>query len=69
MYKNKKTGLIGIIITIIILIIVVFISNMDNKNISYIENIFNSLVMPVQNGLVYLKNKISGNDSFFCRCK
>ncbi len=65
MYKNKKTGLIGIIITVIILIIVVFISNMDNKNISYIENIFNSLVMPVQNGLVYLKNKISGNDSFF----
>ena len=33
MYKNKKTGLIGIIITVIILIIVVFISNMDNKNI------------------------------------
>ena len=32
---------------------------------SYIENICNVFVMPIQNGFTYLKNKISGNDSFF----
>ena len=57
MYRNKKTGIIGIIITIIILILVVILSNIDIKNMSYIENAFNSLVMPIQNGLTYLKNK------------
>ncbi len=65
MYKNKKTGVIGIIITIIILILVVILSNTNIQEISYIENIFNSIVMPIQNGITYLKNKIEGNDSFF----
>ena len=65
MYKNKKTGMIGIIITIIILILVVILSNTNIQEISYIENIFNSIVMPIQNGITYLKNKIEGNDSFF----
>ena len=32
---------------------------------SFVENIFNTFVMPIQNGFTYLKNKISGNDSFF----
>lgn len=65
MYKNKKTGLIGIIITIVILILVVFLSNANLQEISFFENIVSSIVMPIQNGLTYLKNKISGNDSFF----
>lgn len=64
MYK-KKTGIIGIIITIIILIILVFISNMNVENLSYIENVVSSIVMPIQNGLTYLKNKITGNNTFF----
>jgi len=64
MYK-KKTGIVGIIITIIILIVLVFISNMNVENLSYIENAFSSVVMPIQNGLTYLKNKITGNDTFF----
>jgi len=64
MYK-KKTGVVGIIITIIILIILVFISNMNVENLSYIENAVSSVVMPVQNGLTYLKNKITGNNTFF----
>lgn len=64
MYK-KKTGIVGIIITIIILIILVFISNMNVENLSYIENVVSSVVMPIQNGLTYLKNKITGNDTFF----
>lgn len=65
MYKNKKTGIIGIIITIIILIAMVILSNTDLQKISYLENIFSSIVMPIQNGLTYLKNKIAGNNSFF----
>lgn len=65
MYKNKKTGIIGIIITIIILILVVILSNTDIQKISYLENIFNSIVMPIQSGLTYLKNKVAGNESFF----
>lgn len=64
MYK-KKTGIIGIIITIIILIILVCVSNMNLENLSYIENAFSAIVMPIQNGLTYLKNKISGNNTFF----
>lgn len=64
MYK-KKTSIVGIIITIIILIILVFISNMNVQNLSYIENAVSTIVMPIQNGLTYLKNKITGNDTFF----
>ena len=65
MYRNKKTGIIGIIITTIILILVVILSNIDIQKMSYVENALNAFVMPIQNGLTYLKNKMSGNDSFF----
>lgn len=64
MYRNKKSGLPGIIITIVILVFVVIFSNRE-ANTSFFENIANKLVMPVQNGLTYLKNKISGNSTFF----
>lgn len=64
MYKNRKSGLLGIIITIIVLILIVIFSNRE-ANTSFFENIANKLVMPVQNGLTYLKNKVSGNSTFF----
>ena len=64
MYKNKKTGRLGIIITIIILILIVIFSNRETDT-TFMENFANKLVMPVQNGLTYLKNKISGNSTFF----
>lgn len=64
MYKNKKHSVLGIIITIIILILIVIFSNNDGEN-SFIENIGNKLIMPIQNGVTYLKNKISGNSTFF----
>lgn len=64
MYKSKKSGIIGIILTVIILILLVIFSNRE-ANTSFFENIANKLVMPVQNGLTYLKNKISGNSTFF----
>ena len=65
MYKNKKIGIIGIIITIIILIILVLLTNIKLGSLTGIENVFSKLVMPVQNGLTYLKNKVSGNNAFF----
>ncbi len=64
MYK-KKTGIIGIAITVVILILLVFLSNIKTGSLSYIENVFSAIFMPVQNGYTYLKNKISGNSSFF----
>jgi len=62
---RKKTGIIGIIITVIILILLVFLSNVKSGSLSYIENVFSSIVMPLQSGYTYLKNKISGNTNFF----
>lgn len=64
MYRNRKAGMVGIIITIIILILIVIFSNGDSDN-SFFENVASNLVMPIQNGLTYLKNKISGNSTFF----
>ena len=64
MYKNKKAEIAGIVITIFILIIIVIFSN-TNSEISFIENAATKLVMPIQNGLTYIKNKISGNSTFF----
>ena len=64
MHQKRKTGILGIVITIILLILIVVFSNGEN-NASFFENVASKLVMPVQNGLTYLKNKISGNDTFF----
>ena len=64
MYRKKKSGIIGIIITIIILILVVIFSN-GETNSNFFENAATNLVMPIQNGLTYLKNKLSGNGTFF----
>ena len=68
MYRDRKSGVIGIIITIIILILIVIFSNGEN-NSTFFENIASNLVMPMQNGLTYLKNKISGNGTFFTDIK
>lgn len=65
MYNNKKGGTIGIIITVIILILLVILSNAKLSNISFLGNIVNTIVMPIQNGYTYLKNKVAGNTSFF----
>ena len=35
------------------------------KNYHGVESIFSTLVMPIQNGLTYLKNKLEGNNEFF----
>lgn len=69
MQKNKKTNRLGTIITIVLLIVLVFLSNLKLNKFSYIENSFSSLITPIQNGLTYLKNKLSGNNTFFTDIK
>ena len=64
MYQKHKSGILGIIITIIVLILIVVFTN-GESNSSFFQNGTSNLVMPIQNGLTYLKNKISGNDTFF----
>lgn len=65
MHKSKKTKIIGIIITAIILIIIVVVSKIQVKDLSYVEGAFGKLVMPIQNGLTYIKNSMAGNNTFF----
>lgn len=65
MYNKKRTGIIGIIITVILLILLVFLSNLKLESFSYIENAFSTVVMPIQTGYTYLKNKVTGNNNFF----
>lgn len=59
MHKNKKTSVIGIIITVIVLIVMVIVSNIKIQDVTYLEKGLGILVMPIQNGLTYLKNWIS----------
>ena len=65
MERDRKGGIVGVIITIIILILLVVFTNTDSGKISIIENIANNIVMPIENGLTYLKNKLNNNDKFF----
>ena len=65
MYNKKKIGVVGVIVTIIILIILFALTNMQNSKVSYVENLANKIVMPIQNGLTYIKNKVNGNSTFF----
>ncbi len=65
MHKNRKTSIIGVIITIVILTVIVIVSNIKIEDVSYVESGIGKLVIPIQNGLTYLKNWISGNQNFF----
>ena len=62
MYKNKKSGVLGSIITLIILIVLVFTTNLGANNFSGIEKVVNKLVMPIQNAFTLFKNKIKNNN-------
>lgn len=63
--NKKRNDAIGVIITVIILILLVFLSNLQMEKISYIENAFSKIVMPIQSGFTYLKNKLKGNNQYF----
>ena len=59
---KNKAGLIGIIITAVVLIVVVIVSNISTGNLSFIEGVAGTIFVPIQNGIVFLKNKITGNE-------
>ena len=65
MEKDRKGGIVGVIITSLILVVLVVFTNTDSEKISVIENITSYIVMPIENGLTYLKNKLNNNDKFF----
>lgn len=65
MERDRKGEIIGVIVTIIILILLVVFTNTNSENISIIENIANTVVVPIENGLTYLKNRLNNNDKFF----
>lgn len=65
MYNKKKYGIVGVIIAIIVLILLFILTNVQNSKLSYLENLANKVVMPIQNGITFIKNKIDGNSSFF----
>lgn len=65
MYNNKKNGILGIFITIVILIILVIVTNVENNKLYNLQNAISKIILPVQNGITYLQNKISGNNIFF----
>ena len=63
--NKKRNDAIGVIITIIVLILLVFLSNLKIEKISYVENAFSKIVMPIQSGFTYIKNKLQGNNEYF----
>ncbi len=60
--KNNKTSVIGIAITIIVLILVVIISNIGTSQMQSVQTVVSKFFMPFQNGFVYVKNRITGNE-------
>lgn len=65
MNKKNKTGIIGVIITIVILILLIIFSNIKEEKFFLIENSIAKIIIPIQNGLTILKNKIENNTGFF----
>ena len=63
--NKKKSGIVGITITVILLIILVFISNLSLSQFSYVENAFSNIIMPIQSGITFLRNKLAKNNDFF----
>lgn len=63
--SKRKNGIVGIVVTVILLIILVFMSNLSLNNFSNIETVFGKMVMPIQSGITYLKQKIAGNENYF----
>ena len=65
MERERQSGIIGVIITIIILILLIVFTNTKKTDITIVEDIANTVVVPIENGLTYLKNKVNNNDKFF----
>ena len=65
MGKNRQSNLFGEIIIIIILIILIVLTNVETGKMSYLESLGGKIINPIQKVFVDLKNKITGNTSYF----
>lgn len=65
MGENRHIGLLGTIVTIIILILLILLSNVEVGEDGYFKSIVSNITTPVQVTFTDLKNKLSGNSSFF----
>lgn len=65
MNRNKQTELLGGIITLFILILLIFLSNVQTEKVSFLENFVSSVINPVQNLFISIKNKAQGNNAYF----
>ena len=65
MNRNKQTEVLGAIITAVILIVLIFVSNLESGKLSFIEGFANTVVSPIQNLFISLKNKAGGNNEYF----
>ena len=59
MNRNKQTEVLGGIITAVILILLIFLSNIESGKLSFFEGFANTVVSPIQNLFISLKNKAS----------
>ena len=65
MGRNRPNGLFGEIITLMILILLIFLSNVETSKLSYLESLGSKIINPIQKVFVDVKNKITGNTSYF----
>lgn len=65
MNRNKQTELLGGIITLIILVLLIFLSNVQIEKLSFFESAVSSVVTPIQNLFISIKNKAQGNNEYF----
>ncbi len=65
MNRNKQTEALGTIITLIILVLLIFLSNVQTSKLSFFEGIVSSVLSPVQNLFISLRNKATGNNTYF----
>lgn len=59
--KNNKTNVIVIVVSLILLITIVVLSNIGTNKDTIIKKGITSIFTPVQNGFVFVKNKLTNN--------
>lgn len=65
MYKDNKSGKLGIVITVIVLICLVIFTNLDNNIIDKIVNPFTKVIMSIQGAYTSVVNKITKDEEYF----
>lgn len=60
--NNSKTSVIGVTITVILLIVIVVVSNIGTEKITFMQNGISTIVTPIQNAFIFVRNKINNNE-------